>query len=51
MERFFAKLKTLLRKAAARTREALWTTLGQLLNTLAPDECRHYLRSCGYELV
>ena len=51
IERFFAKLKTLLRKVAARTRETLWDTIGQLLHTLEPDECRHYLRSCGYALV
>jgi transposase len=51
VERFFAKLKALLRKAAARSREALWTTIGQLLDTLGPDECRNYLRSCGYQLV
>jgi transposase len=51
IERFFAKLKTLLRKVAARTRETLWDTIGQLLHTLEPDECRNYLRSCGYALV
>ncbi len=51
IERFFAKLKTLLRKAAARSRETLWTTIGQLLDTLEPDECRNYLVNCGYALV
>jgi len=51
IERFFAKLKTLLRKVAARTRETLWDSIGQLLHTLEPDECRNYLRSCGYALV
>lgn len=51
IERFFAKLKTLLRKAAARNRETLWTTIGQLLHKLEPGECRNYLRSCGYALV
>ena len=29
IEQMFAKLKALLRKAAARTREALWTTIGR----------------------
>jgi len=31
-----AKLKALLRKAVARTREALWTTIGRLIDTLSP---------------
>src|SRR3546814_10586994 len=30
IEQMFAKLKALLRKAGARTRDALWTTIGQL---------------------
>ncbi len=32
IEQVFAKLKALLRSAAARTRETLWTTIGQLLD-------------------
>jgi transposase len=49
IEQLFAKLKALLRKAAARTREALWTTLGALLDHFSPDECQNYLANCGYE--
>ena len=48
IEQAFAKLKALLRKAAARTREALWTTIGRLLNTFTPTECRNYLANSGY---
>ena len=48
IEQLFAKLKTLLRKAAARSREALWTTIGHLLDAFSPDECRNYLVNCGY---
>ena len=48
IEQAFAKLKALLRKAAARTREALWTTIGRLLDTFGPDECRNYLINSGY---
>lgn len=48
IEQAFAKLKALLRKAAARTREALWTTIGHLLGTFTPTECRNYLASSGY---
>ena len=51
IEQLFAKLKTLLRKAAARSREALWATVGHLLDTSSPDECRSYLANCGYALV
>lgn len=48
IERLFAKLKTLLRKAAARSRETLWTTIGQLLDAFSSKECRNYILSCGY---
>jgi transposase len=48
IEQMFAKLKALLRKAAARTREALWTTIGRLLDTFSPAECRNYLENSGY---
>ena len=48
IEQAFAKLKALLRKAAARTREALWTMIGPLLGTLTPTECRNYLANSGY---
>ena len=48
IEQLFAKLKTLLRKAAARSRDALWTTIGDLLSSFSPAECRNYLANCGY---
>ena len=48
IELLFAKLKTLLRKAATRSREALWSTIGHLLDAFSPDECRNYLVNCGY---
>lgn len=48
IEKFFAKLKALLRKAAKRTVEALWTEIGDLLNTVTPEECKHYFQSAGY---
>jgi len=49
IEQFFAKLKALLRKAAARTKEALWATTGRLLDLVPPSECRNYLANSGYE--
>ena len=51
IEQVFAKLKALLRKAAARTREALWTAIGDLLNNFRPQECQNYLANSGYEFV
>jgi len=51
IEQLFAKLKALLRKAAARTREALWDTIGALLDSFSPAECHNYLTNCGYEPV
>jgi len=42
IEQLFAKLKALLRKAAARTQDELWTTIGRLLEALPPAECPNY---------
>ena len=48
IEKFFAKLKALLRQAATRTIDTLWEQIGQVLNTLSPTECAHYFASSGY---
>jgi len=48
IEQLFAKLKALLRKAAARTVEALWTAVGALLSAFNPDECTNYFVNAGY---
>lgn len=48
IEQMFAKLKALLRKIAARSVEALWTAIGQLVSAFEPGECRNYLRNAGY---
>jgi transposase len=48
IEKFFAKLKALLRKAAARSVETLWSEIGALLATVTQEECSNYLASCGY---
>lgn len=45
----FAKLKTLLRAAAARTRDALWAAVGPLLDTVTPQECKNLFTASGYE--
>ena len=48
IEQLFAKLKALLRKFAARSVEALWTAIGQLIAQFQPQECINYLRNSGY---
>jgi len=49
IEMAFAKLKALLRKAAARTIDELWTTIAGCLDQFSPDECRHYFEAAGYD--
>jgi transposase len=49
IENAFSKLKALMRKAAARTRDALWAAVGAALNAFTPDECRNYFTAAGYE--
>lgn len=48
IEQVFAKLKAMLRKAQARTVDALWSVIGQLLDRFGRAECEHYIRHCGY---
>ena len=48
IEKLFAKLKALLRKAAKRSVEALWNEIGELLNTFSATECANYFASSGY---
>ena len=51
IEQLFAKLKTLLRKAAARTQDALWETIGTSLEDFTLTECHNYIVNSGYEFV
>jgi len=49
IENAFAKLKALLRAAAERTVDALWTTIGSLIDRFTPDECANYFAAAGYD--
>jgi transposase len=51
IEKLFAKLKTLLRKAAKRSTEELWKEIGELLNTVTTSECANYVASSGYVIT
>ena len=48
IENAFAKLEALLRTAAERTIDALWTTIGKLLDRFSPAECQNYIENAGY---
>jgi transposase len=48
IEQLFAKLKALLRKAAERSVENLWQTIGRLLDECTPQECRNDFENSGY---
>jgi transposase len=48
IEQLFAKLKALLRKAAARTLDTLSSAVADILRSLTPRECRNYLDNAGY---
>lgn len=51
IEQVFAKLKTLLRRTAARTVEDTWKGIGGLLSAFAPAECANYIRNSGYASI
>ena len=49
IENAFAKLKALLRKAAARTIPELWQAIADVLPQFTPAECANYFTAAGYE--
>lgn len=49
IENAFAKLKALLRKAAARTVTSLWDVIGGLVSSFTPTECKNYFAHAGYD--
>jgi transposase len=48
IEQFFAKLKSILRKIAARTVTGLWKAIAACLKTVSKRECAAYLANSGY---
>ena len=48
IEMMFSKLKTLIRKGAWRTQEALWQGIGETIEKVSQEECKNYLRHAGY---
>jgi transposase len=50
IEEAFAKLKALLRRFEARTREALVEAMGRSLDALTARDARGYFEHCGYHV-
>jgi transposase len=51
IEQAFSKLKQLLRKAQARSYEAILVAIGEILKNFTSRECNNYLRNCGYGAI
>jgi transposase len=49
IENAFAKFKAMLRKAAARTVDDLWATIGRIIDTFTPAEGANYFAAAGYD--
>ena len=49
MEMAFAKLKALIRTAAARTHDQLWAAVGQVCDVFSDEECYNYFKAAGYQ--
>lgn len=50
IERIFSKIKSVLRKAKARTKAALYDAIALALKTITPADCQNTFRACGYRL-
>lgn len=48
IEMAFSKLKAHLRKAAARTYDALWQAIGDICTLFPPDECWNFFKAQNY---
>jgi transposase len=50
IELLFSKIKSMLRSEGNRTVETLWTSLGKIMNKIAPTECMNFIKHCGYKI-
>ena len=51
IEQAFAKIKHCMRIAQKRTIEDVWRSIGTLVATIEPTECRNYFANAGYASV
>jgi transposase len=49
IEQAYAKLKALLRKAAARTIDDLWAVIAEAIELFPPQQCANFFANSGYE--
>jgi len=49
IEMAFAKIKALLKKAAARTVHGLWNAIRDAIDAVTPHDARGFFTTCGYE--
>lgn len=49
IEMAFSKLKSFLKKVAARTKDDLWTAIGHGIDLLTPTDCQNYFAAAGYD--
>lgn len=49
IEMAYSKLKTLLRKRAARNFDTICDAAGQICDLFTPSQCRNYFNAAGYE--
>lgn len=49
IELAFAKIKALLKKAAARTIPTLWDAIRDAIDAVTPNDARSFFTACGYE--
>lgn len=49
IEMAFAKLKALIRRAAARSYDDLWRAVGHVCDLFTDEECYNFFRAAGYE--
>ncbi len=49
IEMAFSKLKSFLKKAAARPKDDLWGAIGQGIDTFTSAECVNYFAAAGYD--
>ncbi len=50
IEMAFSKLKSFLKKTAARTKDDLWQAIATGIDLFTPTECRNYFSAAGYDL-
>ena len=51
IEEALGKLKALLRREKARTKEALLQAIGRALDTITPEDAKRWFDHCGYAVA